>query len=106
ATPVQVPGLEPLQVWQSPHEALWQQTPSTHVPFAHGAAAEQWSPNPPPLVHVFPTQKEPVAQSVSCVATVQDILQPEVVQAKLPHGTGVAAGQVVVVVPAQNAAGE
>lgn len=105
ATLVHVPGLEPLQVWQSPHDVVLQQTPSTHVPVAHGAPAEQWSPNPPPLVHVPPMQKEPAAQSAACVATVHEVLQPEVVQAKLPQGTGVVEGQVVVV-PEHIAAGE
>jgi hypothetical protein len=81
ATPVQVPGFEPLQVWQSPQEAVWQQTPSTHVPFAHGAPVPQWSPNPPPLVQTPPMQNEPLAQSVACVAGVHESLHPEVVQA-------------------------
>lgn len=74
-TPVQVPGLEPLQVWQRPQEAEWQQTPSTQVPLAHGAPAEQASPYPPPLVHVVPMQNDPLAQSVACVAGVHELLQ-------------------------------
>ncbi len=80
-TPVQVPGLEPLHVSQSPQEAEWQQTPSTQVPLAQGASAEQWSPNPPPLTHAVPMQMEPEAQSVAWVAGVQEVLHPEVVQA-------------------------
>lgn len=72
---VHVPGLEPLHVWQTPHEALMQHTVSTQVPVAHGLLAEQVSPNPPPLLHTPPTQV-PLAQSL---VVVQDVLQPELV---------------------------
>jgi hypothetical protein len=78
---VQVPGLEPLQVWQSPQEVDLQQTPSTHVPLAQGASAEQWSPNPPPLLHMVPSQTDPSAQSEGTEPTEQDILHPVDVQA-------------------------
>jgi hypothetical protein len=58
---VQVPGVVPLQVWQSvgspPPQALVQQTPSTHVfPAWHWFDPVQVPPGPFFAVHVVPAQ--------------------------------------------------
>ncbi len=103
-TAVQVPGVDPLQVSQVPHEAEWQQTPSTQVPLAHGAPVPQESPNPPPLLHM-PDERQ-IALVPQSLLPVQ-ARQPAVLlasQTRFPHATGVGEGQVVPV-PEQKAAG-
>jgi hypothetical protein len=44
-TAVHVPPV-PLQAWQEPHDATLQQTPSTHAPLVHSAAAAHATPFP------------------------------------------------------------
>ena len=53
---VQLPGLVPLQVPQTPHVLLPQQTESTQEPVEHWSAAVHAAPPPARATHVAPLQ--------------------------------------------------
>lgn len=96
-----VPGLDPLQVWQSvvtppPHE-LVQHTESTHVSacgfWLHIALRLHDPPTPCTGEHVPVLQKNPVGQSVSTVQAPWHAVFVPLQGMAAPHEAGVCVGQ-------------
>jgi hypothetical protein len=92
-TPLGPPVCAPLQAWQSPAQAVLQQTPSTQLPLAQLAGAPQTLPWPSLGRQALPEQKKPAWQLASLVQVVRQApvaaSQTYAVQVTVPASTQV-----------------